>query len=373
MPRRNIQDAEDPEAGLPAPKRKSTLGVPRDDPKTLEPLTDAEIKRRMAAIREHARQVLEDPLSEWRTGRLEGTEHDIRYVRFGSDWAKRAIEMYFDHFRGPAVSLLPIKEITHVLAFWQPEWARTNRDNEDDDDHNDHNDDDEPGRPRKILMGFRVHGGRLHYWAAWAVSEGSIENNYRRRWDFLMRAAVHPETRAFYEAARAAANREGRRVTCALCGCEEAPGARLHVDHTGPAFYSRILLEFCRSRGWQREDGSIAVTINARPSEPGEAPTYPCMPLVLETVPPTAAADFAEFHRNFDKTLRLLCRKCNGAGPQKPKRSPFKYTVGGRLIVNNPWPRPLSPVRGTYYSSSVTIERIESPALPRAPPTSEED
>lgn len=367
MPR---PDTEDADAGLPPPKRRSTLGVPRDDPKTLDTLTDAEIKRRMAAIREHARKVLEDPSSEWRTGRLEGCEHEIRYVRFGRDWADRTIEMYFDHFRGPAVSLLPIKEITHVIAFWQPEWARASRDNEDDDGNRS---DDEPSRPRKILMGFRVHGGRLHYWAAWALSEGSIENNYRRRWDFMMRAAVHPETRAFYEAARAAADLEGRRVTCALCGCEEPPGTQLHVDHVGPAFFSRILLEFCRSRGWQREDGSIAVQINARLSEPGEARPYPCMPLVIESVPPTAAADFAEYHRNFDKTLRLLCRKCNGAGPQKPKRSSFKYTVGGRIIANNPWPRPLSPVRGTYYVSPTTIEILKSPALPRAPPTSEQD
>jgi hypothetical protein len=355
----------DSEEGFPPPKRRSRLGVPRDDPKTLDMLTDAEIKRRMAAIRDHAREVLEDPLSEWRTGRLEGCEHEIRYVRFGRDWAERAIKMYFDHFRGPAVSLLPLDDITHVIAFWQPEWAKSTEDSDDNDD--------DPQQPRKILMGFRVHGGKLHYWAAWAMSEGTTKRMYKRRWGALMRSAVRPEIDEFYDAARASADREGRRVTCALCGCDEPPGQRMNVDHMGPAYYSRILLEFCRTRGWQREDNSIAVLINARPSRPGEARNFPCMPLVLETVPPTAAGDFAEYHRNFPKTLRLLCGTCNKAGPQRPPPSPFPYTVGGKVIINNPWPQPLAPVRSISYGPPVTIDFIESHVLPPAPPTSEQD
>lgn len=353
----------DDEEGFPPPKRRSTLGIPVIRGDMPEPLNITEIRERMTDIRKHAASLLDDPETPRREVTLEGCTEPVTVVRLGRDWTDQAVELYGKYFRGPALNLLQPADITHLVAFRRPAWATSTWRPTDENTER---------RPGQVLFALRVKGGKIHYWSAWAMYEGKYETMVRGIWHDLMRAETYPETNAFYNTARAAADSEGRKLTCALCGCSEEPGQTLHVDHAAPAHYARILLDFCRSRGWAREDGSIGTSINARHARPGEPWTYAFMPLVLETVPSTVAADFAEYHRN-NMTLRLLCGTCNNAVEQKPVTGMAKYNIGGKIVASDQYPRlPLPPIQ-THYYQPVHVDLVPPAALPPAPATSEED
>lgn len=351
----------DDDEGFPPPKRRSTLGIPVIRGDMPEPLTSAEIKRRLLALRAHAKMLLDDPSTARYEYKIEGCgDNRVSVVRFGADMTASAVELYRDYFRGPAPTALNPRDITHLVAFRRPEWAT--RDGSVSE-----------RQENQILFAFRVHGGKTHYWPAWVFADGGSNALRNKRWHELMRHTIIPETIAFYADARASADSEGRTLTCALCGAAEKTGQRLHVDHAGPAYFATILFEFCRSRGWVREDGSVGVSINCRLAEPGEKRTMELMPIVLETVPPTVAGDFAEYHRGFPKTLRLLCGKCNNNKANKPDAVLERYKVGGRLFASDQYPRPPSPPAQTFVYQGLRLTLLPPSALPPAPPTSEQD
>eukprot|EP00741_Cyanophora_paradoxa_P024090 tig00021726_g23265.t1 len=313
--------------GVPA----RLLHVPREPQPRTETL--AEVRTEIEGIRELGGIILGD--SEPRETRLEGISRPVLTVRAGPEATAEVRRIYRRHFWGPAVRMLDADDIADVLAFRAPDWAR---------------------RPPRggipysrapVHLALRLRDGTCHFWNCWDAYAGSAGALYRSRWTFMMRRAVGAETDAHYEACKTAAG--GRRLTCASCGAIENDEPH-QVDHAGPDSFAAILLDFCRQRGLERSDGRIESKIMARKASEGEAGNYhPLLPVVLETVPPTLSADFADYHRARKKGLRILCRPCNAREGSLVPRKAGRYTIGGRLVCERNGPfdrdRPASPVR----------------------------
>lgn len=318
-------------------KRRSTLGVPVIRGDAPDPETQDEIKAAVKDILELAEIILSKPeLTEPRVIRLSGTPFSVTSVRLGPEATAEVRRIYRRHFGGPAVRIIPANDIEDVRAFYLPAEAVYSR---------------YAGSMQKFVhLALSLKDGTHHHWNYWGAYSGLDGTPYRNAWRGAMRSAVRPECDEFYDQRKRAAG--GAPLTCAVCGVAETDTPH-QVDHCQPSFFSRILVEFCRLKGLERSDGRIESCIMARKTREGEIGNYhPLTPVMLETVPPSLATDFAAYHRSFAKELRILCAPCNRKEAATVPRKIKQYTIGGRLVAERLGPhdrdRPVSPVEETY-------------------------
>eukprot|EP00741_Cyanophora_paradoxa_P004207 tig00000788_g4085.t1 len=320
----DLSDDESP------PKRRSTShlpGVPvkiamRDPP---ERPTLKRMGEMLAEVRAEGERMLRDERCPLVTVTFAGTERPVRVVRMPPEALRTALAVYAE-FHGPAPRRLRAGEIERLLAFRLPKWAARQIS-------------DAPRNPRRpqweegdgpVRLAFELKDGTCHFWNDWNASEARYPTILSACWNALMREAIEPETSAFYRARKSAA----ARLTCEGCGAAEGEET-FHVDHMGPAYFTDILFAFCRSRCLTRKEATgerAVVGIRARPPGPGEKTWHPLLPVVVETDPPFLTSLFADYHRAYPKTLRILCKGCNSETAKEVTKVRGRYEMTGGII-----------------------------------------